>query len=147
MEYYSNLRQADLGTLQPVSWLETRADAIVAQGLSPLLLPVPPGTHLDFTVQADRREEASVDTVGPQGRSLSLSTPSVSISLTSLLLAWHCTADTVSFLQYHLPVLAVSLPRFLRAAKLSWKLSTLERTFSFWLTQPFSPACKRFTES
>ena len=85
MEYYSNLRQADLGTLQPVSWLETRADAIIAQGLSPLLLPVPPGTHLDSTVQADRREGASVDIGAPQGQSLRQSTPSVSISLTSLL--------------------------------------------------------------
>ena len=111
-----------MGTLQPVSWLEREQTQSLHRD-SVLLLPVPPGTHLDSTVQADRREEASVDTVGPPGRSLSLSTPSVSISLTSLLLAWHCTADTVSFLQYHLPVLAVSLPRFLRAAKLSWKLT------------------------
>ena len=43
VEYFSNLCQADLGTLQPVPWLERRADAIIAQGLSPLLLPVPPG--------------------------------------------------------------------------------------------------------
>ena len=138
-EYFSNLCQADLGTLQPVPWLETRTDAIIAQGLSPLHLPVPPGTPLDSTAQADRREGTSVSIGASQGRSLRQSTPSVSISLTTLLLAWHITADTVSFLHYHPPVLTVSLPRFLRAAKLSWKLSTLDGDYLLPSGRPGSP--------
>ena len=59
-----------VSTLQPVSWLETRADAIIAQGLSPLLLPAPPDTQLDLDIQANRREEASVEAGAPSGRSL-----------------------------------------------------------------------------
>ena len=49
---------------------------------------------------ADRREVASVAIGAPQGRSLRQSTPTVSISLATLLLAWHIAADTVSFLHY-----------------------------------------------
>ena len=122
---YVDLCQADLGALQPVSWLETRADAIIAQGLSrsaPFFFPCP----LGFIQTADRREEASVNTAAQLGRPGHVSSPPTSISLADLLSAWHRTEDTVSFLQYYPPVLAVSLPRFLRAVKLAWKLDSLD---------------------
>ena len=65
--------------------------------------------------------------------------PPVCISLADLLLAWHRTEDTVSFLQYHPLILAVSLPRFLRAAKLSWQLSSLDGDFLLPAGRPGSP--------
>ena len=102
----------------------------------PLLLPFPPGTDPEMlSTQGTRREEASVTSSGtrPDRSRGPKDLPSpTGFALTTLLAAWHRTADTLSFLQDHPPIIAVSLPRFLRAVNSRGGLKPL-RVITFCL--------------